>query len=417
MFPRASRRSEGRSPSACGRAEIGGTVLSWQKKLLFTAVLLLFAYLFAETIASILYVRGVVMPNSSIFLFEESSRTVAFDPVRGYRLSREPARFARITSGEICFTGELRGNNEGFPDRDDFGPARPDTETRRLAVLGDSFTSAQFLPCSWPDRAEDLAAEHGVRLQLLNFSLDGGGLLNWLSVLERHIIPSAYQLDGVVLPVFDSDLHRGFHIRDDSDPPIDAAGQRGHRLGYVYTWDLEMLPQSFAEAERHFYLYNTYILTHAEYERALRGEWKPVVSRPFRPFVLWQIVNKLGVYWGDGLPGALSREVRIAHRTNVDGRRKAVERMAQALKKLGVPVLVVRIPSRPELLGEEPDGCQEKRDLAAALGAAFVDGAEPFAGLTPDEIRAEWIHHDHHWNQAGSDRFARFIWQRLAREP
>jgi len=382
--------------------------LSTRKKLLFATVLIVFAYLAAEATCSVLYMRGVLWPESTTYIFE-GSRTIRFDPVAGFRLLPETTRFARITWGEICYDGYMRGNNQGFPDRDDFGPARPDAQTRRLALFGDSFSSAQFLSCNWADRVEDMAAKEGARLQILNFSVDGGGLLNWLNILEKRVIADGYELDGVIFAVFNNDLVRGFHIRDDSDPPVGVAGQRAHSLGYVYSWDPDKFPKTLAEAKPDFHQTECYILDHDGFERALRGEWRPVTDRPFRPFLLWRILNKLGIEWDNGLQAR--KELERAHMNDAEGRRRTYERLAAALKKLGVPVLVVGIPNLPELLGQEADNGDGKREFAQVLGAEFLDGTEPFRKLTPDEVRDHWLHYDHHWNQKGSDLFARFIWE------
>jgi hypothetical protein len=236
---------------------------------------LLLGYLVVEAAASALYVRGVVWPDADIFLYEESSRTIQFDAVRGYRLTSTPARFVRITHGEVCFQGEIRGNNEGFPDRDDFGPARPDATTRRLAVFGDSFSAGEFFPRNWPDRVEDLATEQGARLQLLNFSLGGSGLMNWLSMMEGYVVASAYEIDGVVLAVYGDDLVRGFHFRDDAHPLIDRAGEPRVRMGYVYEWDADALPRSLAETDEHLLRTRGYVVTHDRFEQALRFDWHP----------------------------------------------------------------------------------------------------------------------------------------------
>ncbi len=93
-----------------------------------------------------------------------------FDPIRGYRLTTTPSRFARVVNGEIDYIGVLKGNQQGFPDRDDFSIQRPASINKRYLVFGDSFTAAQYIKTNWPDRLEDRYPG----FQMLNLSTDGG---------------------------------------------------------------------------------------------------------------------------------------------------------------------------------------------------------------------------------------------------
>ncbi|MBF0206900.1 MAG: hypothetical protein HQK53_08400 [Oligoflexia bacterium] len=43
-----------------------------------------------------------------------------FDPNLGYKISRTPARVARISIGNVKFLGEFRGNKKGFQDKKNF---------------------------------------------------------------------------------------------------------------------------------------------------------------------------------------------------------------------------------------------------------------------------------------------------------
>lgn len=165
-----------------------------------------FGYLLAEFPVTAYY--GLSWAGTSFYLFDESTKTVHFDPIRGYMLSKQASRWCHIVNGNVEFVAWLKGNSQGFPSRTDFVPARTDASTRRIAVFGDSFSSGDYLDTNWPDRTQALAEAGGEKLQLLNFSLYGAGLANWWSILTRLVAAQNYELDGIVFE--DSlDLARG----------------------------------------------------------------------------------------------------------------------------------------------------------------------------------------------------------------
>ena len=53
------------------------------------------------------------------------------------------------------------------------------------------------------------------------------------------------------------------------------------------------------------------------------------------------------------------------------------------------------------------------RKFAELLVARFIDGTKPFRKLDDAAIRTSYFPHDGHWNQAGSDRFFRFVANKL----
>ena len=97
-------------------------------------------------------------------------------------------------------------------------------------------------------------------------------------------------------------------------------------------------------------------------------------------------------------------------------RRPLVEDLRRFLSERGLPAIVVYIPAREDLLGageDPPAFLAEVRAFADELGASFVDGRDAFAELDDEAIRRHWFPHDGHWNQAGSDRFAGFMFDGL----
>jgi hypothetical protein len=364
----------------------------WQLVLLVVAALA--TYALCEVMATTLYLAQVI--DRGFWIYENSQQTVHFDPLRGYTLTETPARFARITGRTVEYLGALRGNAQGFPDRDDFAPRRRSPTSRRYAVFGDSFTAGQYLRQNWPDRVEDLTRGSDCPLELLNFAIDGGGLANWWSVLTRIVGPGQYEIDGVVFAVFEGDLTRGFTVAE-------HGGYTRSMLGRVPGFDPRGFPKTLEEARAFLAPLAGYILDHEQFEATLRGRSVPALERDRVPYVAMRLAERFG-----RLGSLLAPQDPPTG--NADHRR-LIEDLRDFVRQRGIPAIVVAIPSRENLAAEQ-DGYAVPAttvDFARALRAELVNGAQAFAGLTAREIRAHWFPYDGHWAQTGSDRFAGFM--------
>jgi len=378
--------------------------LSLRDRVVFTTLLVVAVFGVAETATTLWSLASSREPDR-YWIFEEPGRTVHFDPVRGVRLTPVASRWAGIAHGQVQYVRVLRGNAQGFHDRDDFSPGRRSAGTRRIAVFGDSFTAALFLERSWPDRVEDLLRGRGRDVELLNFSMDGAGLANWWSVLTRLVDAEPYELDGVVFAVFPPDLRRRFTMTD-------AQGGGKPTFGRVPSWDPSTYPRSLEEARPYLASFpNSYVVSSAEFDGILRGERRP--SRPLRPELtrrLWLGLRQLG-----RLP---ARDDPEADARLDDGRRPLIEDMRRVLIARGLPVVVVHVPFRDDLeLRRAPRSPAATRRFAEMLGARLVDGSQAFAGVPREDIPAYWFQYEGHWNQRGSDRFAEYIAALLADWP
>jgi hypothetical protein len=343
--------------------------------------------------------------GNSEWFFEESGRTVHFDAVSGYRLTAVPSRWTRITNGVVEYVGTLYGNNQGYPQAHDFTARRERPGQRRIAVLGDSFTAARFLAVNWPDRAEQELKRDGHPLELLNFSVDGGGLANWWSVLTRLVGPQGYELDGVVFAVFDNDLYRRFLFAEDR-------GYTSHMYGRTPNWDRAGLPQTFDDARRFLRTAaGSHIVSRAEFDAVLRGERPASVPRPpLRPVIARLVWHLLLDYF---------RPAKLPDRWDA-GQLDMMLDIRQFLQERNIPAAVVYMPGREGLLKGAPQLERAARDFSSRIGAEFWDGTEPFHRTQPRQIRSYFFPYDAHWNQTGSDLFADFMARRLeqfARQP
>ena len=368
-------------------------------------------YLVLELLYSTLYYAGIITPSErpSFWIIEDTGGTVEFDPIRGYRLNATPSRHAQITLGTLEYVSVLRGNSQGFPDRDDFSPARSDPKRVRIAVLGDSFTAAQYLGVNWPDKVEDLAQEAGIDLELLNFSLDGGGIVNWWSIVTRLIEAEGYELDGILYAVFDWDFDRSFFIAD----------HRAHRwpwCNYLPWEPVDTWPATLEEALPLMEpMPNTYMVGPEVFDRALAGKWQPGTPQTWRPLIAIKIKETVGKAAARLCSFVRSRQVVEAAPTDPPvneefqpGVADMVADMARYSRSRSLPVLVVRIPSKEAIIEGAPPQ-PTTLEFAYQTCATFADGSEAFAGMTEEELRGDWLPYDGHWGQRGSDRFASFM--------
>ncbi len=363
--------------------------LSLPKKIAFATIFFAMLLVLAELGMTLAVGRAISPPERTFYAFEDSGKTIRFDPVRGYWLSQTPSRFVRVTNGEIECSGVIRGNAQGYPDAHDFTIKKPAGVAKRFLVFGDSFTAGWGLETNWPDRIE----QSRPNWQLYNLSTDGGGLANWYSNLTRFAIPEGYQFDAVVFAVFFGDTKRSFTLKDHrnvSEPLFARAG-----------WRPETWPKTQAEADVLLKPlagdYASHILSTEDFEQAFT-ERTLTIRQPLKPWITSHVL---------GLKGKIERLVLPA--AAGDGQYDAEQRwlIDGIREQLHVPIIVVRVPNRECLIGGGRE--DESEEFAKILGARFIDGADAFSGLSKSQIRALFFKHDGHWNQGGSDRLAHWL--------
>jgi hypothetical protein len=385
--------------------------ISLKKKVLFSFIVLLAFYATIEILASV--VAYHTWWGDDFWFFEDAGRTIQFDAVRGYRLTTTPSRVIGISHGIVEYVGTLRGNCQGFPDRDDFWPKRPQGSVRRIAVFGDSFTAAQYLGQNWPDRAEDLAREAAKPIELLNFAVYAGGLANWHRVLFGIVDFDRYEIDGLIFAVYGNDLWRTFYLAEDR-------GAKQYMQAFWPSWNPATIPATLEGARPYLRpADHSYILTPEEFERPLQGQWPRSVPRSFKPILLTMAWRSALPYMPRICRLALADQARLTGHAPLDLAPKYRDVRIQDIKRFcearHLPTTVVYIPDRAELLGGDrvSQAFAEARDFAETLGAIFLDGREIFEGMSRAEIRAHYFPYNGHWNQLGSNRFAEFVVRRL----
>ena len=364
-----------------------------------------------ELVASLLYQQSVVYPGA-VWYWEHTGGgpTMEFDAIRGYRLTENSRRMVCMgTNGKFEAVATVRGNNEGFPDRDDFSARRGDKPHKRLAVFGDSFTAGLYLERGWPDVAEDVARRNQTPLELMNFSIFAGGLVNWTSVLTGVIEAKEYELDGVVFAVFRGDLHRGFTMADDRNFFHAPGGYTCMAVGRVPIEETR-LPTTLEEARPYFSpVFDAPIVNTDVLDQILRQ--RPRTQRALQPVLsrlCWHGIKRILGTTELGMANEVTDSPKFP--PEIRRRLKVIRNYLQARK---LPALVIAVPSKDRLL-DRLSASDEGKAFAEFVGAEFVDGAEAFDGLSASDVRDHWLRYDGHWAQSGSDRFARHVSEIIA---
>lgn len=338
----------------------------------------------------------------------EGVPSFTFDPLIGYRLPESPVRMLAITpSGRVQSVGEVKGNNRGFPDGDDFRPKRRTTTTKRIAVFGDSMTAGIYLRKNWPARTQMILEQEGKDVEILNFAVDGGGIMNWWSILARLLAPEEYQLDGLVIAVCCDDLSRGLFIRHDD------CRDREHLImqGRVRGLKPDDLPGTLDEARRQFFMipdsggHGT-----AEIDDAIAGRASIEVGVSDSSLLTLLVVGLfLNHFQSQGIvPGPVPFTADLIDR---------MEEMRAAAERLSLPIAVIQVPMQDHE-GSLPGGvAPATRAFADILHATLWDGHEAFADVPPADVGDYFLIGDPHFNQRGSDRFASHVAKKLESWP
>ncbi|SVB79236.1 uncharacterized protein METZ01_LOCUS232090, partial [marine metagenome] len=392
-----------------------------RRRFLFPVCSIVTCYLIIETTATFLYVYEYIQKNHYYYVMESSDDPIVFDPVIGYRLPHTPFRVARKTLGILEYVGLYRGNNLGFPDRDDFTAVKSTPDVKRFVIFGDSFTAGQFFKKNWPDTVEDSTREN-VPVQLLNFSVDGGGIANWWSALVQIIDKDNYEIDGIIFAVaggeFDhrwNDLRRNFFMIDHRNTDV-------HLFGAVDSWEPKLWPKTIDEARPYLHAYqgSQFISTEA-FDRFVEGNYEPLEVRLIRPYFALKIWEQLNSILNPEKQQELPiTPVSVEEPDLIEpGTMPLIEDIKEYIDSHNLPSLVVHIPSRMTLLGPPPDYTipASVAHFANLLNADLVNGAVVFQQLDATELKDRYFPYDGHWNQQGSDEFAEYFGEYLQQWP
>ncbi|MCB9204916.1 MAG: hypothetical protein H6603_08065 [Flavobacteriales bacterium] len=361
-------------------------------------IALLLSYSVAELTFSALVVHHVLLKRTYWFTEAVDPRGhIQLDPQIGYRMSPIGARYGAVsTDGRLLSKGMLFGNNYGLPDKRDFLPHRSDSTIFRIAVLGDSFTASQFTNRTWLECFEDsLNRSLPDSIELLNFSVDGGGLANWHGIVKHILVKDSFELDAVIYAVIGGDLGRTFHFRHEflEDEPGNATEKRGIGLGYTEDWNEERYPTQPEASGRWFFMEEWQVLSSEEVNQIEAGNWS--YDMPWRPYFLNTILETAEDWINVFIHEAVARPPSPFE----PGQQRLIKEMDRMHRTLGVPVLCFSLPG-------DPGQCKEASHFAEMIHAGHIREQGLYYELG-ESHSSMVIEGDGHWNDAGAKAFAK----------
>jgi len=366
--------------------------------------------------------RDLTNLNFSCVLKERNSKkTIILDPIRGFKLLDQPSRILRITKGDIEYYGKEVGNNQYFQDRDDWLPNKSNQSNSRWAVFGNSFTAAPYLEINWPDLVEDQVD----KLVLMNFSIDGGGLANWYSILTNIIESENYDIDGIIIANFRGNLYRGFTIADQSDNDKYMFNRIGFNekewprtrseavnylnpSSYAFYVDPNIFENILYKQEHWKKNLINIMMSHGiEYNKGFKIRLAGIddvyslaigLLRKYLPDKYKTFLREMQYKLMYG--GSFSEEQLLM-----------IEKIKEYKTKRKIPIIVIDLPTKSQLLEKNFDshvGTLEFMKLVET-NSYYNFAKIAYDYSSTDEVFENYFPYDGHWNQKGSDKFARFF--------
>jgi hypothetical protein len=292
-------------------------------------------------------------------------------------------------------------------------------------VLGDSFTDADYLKMTWPDRVQrafnSAKKAIGKHIELYSFSKNGAGLFNWHSIFFNDLVPN-YEFDALIIASYGDDFARGFSILHYEDG-VGYSGRFNEKPNSSQEFYEDFLPviePHFAKVATNEQI--TDLVEDIEARQTWRWPGIELRSIAFTASQLNVILNSLANRSGrdrlaqmaaisDSQPPFSIEELESNYR---DGQMKMLWDILRYCSKNNIPVIMAAVPSREGLISLTSKPAEavtshqrEIRSISQHFGTLYFDGYVPFTGFSVEAIeRNYWLKYDAHWNQAGSDVFA-----------
>lgn len=329
--------------------------------------------------------------------FHEASdpgNNLMFDPEIGYTISKVPSLFGAVKSdGKLESIGIMEGNNFGFPDKRNFILNPRDTSIKRIAILGDSFTASQFTEKSWVEIIEKKLNDihENDSIILMNFSLDGGGLGNWQSIVRNILLKNNLKIDAIIFAVLGDDLDRHFMWKNDYKL---STGTIKLSAGRNNSWDPTNNP-TYEDTLNPFFLDRYLILPKEEINQIQAGNWE--LNRPIRPYLFLNFIDQLKTMVYESDMFAFITTASASSSFFSTGQLKLIEMIHADIEKLKIPAITFSFLSDHK----------KSKYFADLINSSFIDDQSFQKWIRQNPDAKLQIEGDGHWNDLGTKVFAK----------
>jgi len=327
-----------------------------------------------------------------------------YDPIKGYRTPHGKVRITRFHNDEILFDNVIFGNQQGFPSKNDF-VAEKSPSVYRIVIFGDSQTAGVYLKAPWPKVVEQAfnASGKSTQLEIYSYAMEGMGASNWKEIYF-HEIAGKIDFDGLLVASCSDSVHWDF-LAGDSQGKTLLLG-RSADASQLQGLSQAQLPKILSPVDSSEIRSDEAIDT-------LLASLKREPLPPFRPYATRQLRAKTmaGVRQIQIIQSFTSVPIN-AERDPAKTSDTSVRSILEDVQKRKKDLYLVSVPMRSDLnkgaSEQEMLSRNELKRLSREFQVPFFDGQERFKmNRITDTTPRIWLAHDSHWDQAGSDLFAK----------
>jgi hypothetical protein len=332
----------------------------------------------------------------------------AQDTISGFRWLNTEAQVLKICRGKIVFRQTIHANNAGFISPSNFEPQKRDSTVFRWLIFGDSFTDGYFLSNNWPSAVTEILQSRNISsIELHSFALNGSGIKTWSRIFE-WLNKNNYEYDGIILACFGNDLSRDYFVMQ-------------HQNEYCfYGWSDSLYPNVYASLQKEKKIVD--FPSAAKPDELLAGRQTNTTAQLLLPYYFHLLYTDIkqnlllksqagDLYKKHILPDnkQLPDNKYLQYKYGKE-RYGMLQNLLALCRQKNKRIILASVPEEKGVGYTKAGGAiQLNRELiflAAQYHALFFDGYKVFAKTREKEL---YLPYDGHWNQQGSDLFARQI--------
>lgn len=312
--------------------------------------------------------------------------------------SNMKCRYKRIIQNIIEYDNEFKINNFGFTSSFDYQYLKNDK--RRVAVLGYSMTEGNYIPVNWPSRITEIS---NGKLEVYNFARAGYFNLNLYSLYFNQLIK--YDYDILMLPKIGANESQFMVFEERADGVYDGLFKNiplnVKQYEHEYSNKLSLL-YNFFDAKNDLSIMHRFVIL---YENIILG--KKIFSKLFGDNSINDVGDDYKII--AGLINYPERFNKIYGKRNIS---IYLSIISDALRR-NQKIVFYQDPQK----GIAPS--DSKKDKTYELyrwlneikpGSFFYyDGNDAFITEGVSDTKKYFFKNDGHWNQNGSDMFAKHL--------